>query len=100
MDIFESLEKLKALILECGLPHTVFALFGIKCPYCGKSDRIHRLEAPEALADVVDSGKLRKYGEIWREVNPSGSQLGICKFCLNLLEIDLKKGRATTLEGT
>jgi hypothetical protein len=100
LDIFESLEKLKALILECGLPHTVFALFGIKCPYCGKSDRIHRLEAPEALADVVDSGKLRKYGEIWREVNPSGSQLGICKFCLNLLEIDLKKGRATTLEGT
>lgn len=98
MDIFEALEKLKVLILEYGLPHTVFALFGIKCPYCGKADRIHQLETPEALADVIDSGKLRAYGDIWREVNPSGTQLGMCKFCLNLLELDLKQGRATTLE--
>jgi hypothetical protein len=59
----EAAEKLKTFVLTHGLPTTDMALFGIKCPYCGKSDRIN----------------------LWDQLARSNGSLGVCKFCQNLL---------------
>lgn len=40
----ESVQKLRQFVIDHGLPKTDMALFGIKCLYCGKSDRIRQLE--------------------------------------------------------
>ena len=50
MENVEAIDKLKALIIENNLPQTDMSIFGIKCPYCGKSDRIRKLEPPEDLS--------------------------------------------------
>lgn len=98
MENLESIEKLKALIIEYNLPQTDMSLFGIKCPYCGKSDRIRKLEPPEDLIDVIESEVLKLYGDLWRQLNPSAARLGTCKFCLNPVELVLSEGRARTLD--
>ncbi len=49
METHQIVEELKALIIEKSLPRTEVAIYGVKCPYCGKSDRIHRLEPPAEL---------------------------------------------------
>ena len=55
--INEAVEKLKTLVLTNGLPKTDMALFGIKCPYCGKSDRIRELEERMEVSPLlVDTG--------------------------------------------
>ena len=46
----EATEVLKTFVLTHGLPKTDMALFGIKCPYCGKSDRIR---GPVDVADFA-----------------------------------------------
>ncbi|MBR9979958.1 MAG: hypothetical protein KFF50_02920 [Desulfatitalea sp.] len=96
MEALEATETLKALIIENNLPRTDIALFGIKCPYCGKSDRIRQLERPDDLSDKVDSAILQEYAKIWQRLNPSSARLGVCSFCLNPLA--LNKGSAKTLD--
>lgn len=98
MDTVATIEKLKALIIENNLPQTDMSIFGIKCPYCGKSDRIRQLEPPEALTDVIASDVLKQYGDIWRQLNPSSAVLGACKFCLNPVELVSSEGRAKALD--
>ena len=79
MDVFEEVEKLKALILELELPHSDFALFGVMCPYCGKTDRLHKLEEP---ADVEEAPAA--YSAVWEKLRPNGELL-VCKFCRQIL---------------
>ena len=81
MTDWEPIEKLRELILELGLPHNDFALFGVKCPYCGKSDRIYKLEPPEELKDVPED-----YGLIWDRLSSEG-ELVVCKFCQQALSL-------------
>ena len=95
---FEALDNLKTLILENDLPRTDTAHFGIKCPYCGKSDRIQRLEAPRDLTGVLESEKLKIYSDLWQQINPCEKCLGICMFCRNLLNLIAKRGLAKTIE--
>jgi len=90
----ENLETFKALILERDLPRTEVALYGVKCPYCGKSDRIHRLEPPEELAAVLDSEFLQEYADLWQRLNPSDATLAMCKFCLYPVELAVDRGLA------
>lgn len=92
----ETVEQLKALIIENNLPRTEVALCGITCPYCGKSDRIRQLESPENLSGEVDDEILSCYSNLWRRLNPASNRLGVCRFCLNPLA--LIKGRAETLD--
>jgi len=98
LEIHDAVEKLKFLIIEINLPITEMAIFGITCPYCGKSDRIRRLEPPEDLADAIDPTQLNQYTELWRRLNPSGAQLGVCKFCCNPLALATRHGRARELD--
>ncbi len=90
-------EQLKTLIITNGLPHTDVALFGIKCPYCGKSDRIHKLETPDDLPRNVSAEDAGQYGALWQELNPEASILGVCKFCHNPSELAVKSGQARVL---
>jgi hypothetical protein len=100
LENLEAIEKLKALIIENNLPQTDMSLFGIKCPYCGKSDRIRKLEPPEDLTDVIESNVLKLYGNLWRQLNPPTAHLGTCKFCLNPVGLVLSEGRAKELDHT
>jgi hypothetical protein len=92
-----AVEQLKTLIITNGLPQTDMALFGIKCPYCGKSDRIHKLESPDDIPQCVKTEDAERYGDLWRRLNPESSPLGVCKFCHNPLELHVKASRANVL---
>ena len=93
----EAVELLKSFAIRYGLPQTDMALFDIKCPYCGKSDRIRTLENPDELKNGIDPDDLLQYSELWMNLAPSGGSLGVCKFCQNPLELIEGKGRAEAL---
>jgi len=81
----EAVEELRKFVLEHSLPKTEVALFGILCPYCGKSDRIRQLENPQALAGKIESENMAIYFTLWDQLARGGGSLGVCKFCQNLL---------------
>ena len=85
LDTNQAAEKLKTFVLTHDLPKTDMALFGIKCPYCGKSDRIRELEEPDALSKKIDSENMAIYFSLWDQLARSNGSLGVCKFCQNLL---------------
>ena len=97
MNTNEAVERLKSFAIRHNLPQTDMALFEIKCPYCGKSDRIRTLENPDELKNGIDPDDLRQYSELWMNLLPSGGSLGVCKFCQNLLELNQGEGRAEAL---
>ncbi len=92
MTSWEDIESYRQLIGELGLPHQDFALFGLRCPYCGKSDRINRLEKPEELETCPE-----EYRRLWEEFGEEGD-LVVCKFCHGLLVMDKERRSATPLE--
>jgi hypothetical protein len=92
-----AVEHLKKLIITNELPQTDMALFGIKCPYFGKSDRIHKLESPDDLPQSVSDEDTEQYGTLWYQLNPDASLLGVCKFCLNPSELLVSAGQAKVL---
>ncbi|MBA4392940.1 MAG: hypothetical protein C0407_05255 [Desulfobacca sp.] len=81
-DSWEVIERFRKLIFEMGLPRNDYALFGVKCPYCGKSDRINRLESPEELTDCPEEYRL-----FWDKFGFRGDPV-ICTFCRQVLSID------------
>lgn len=86
MDLWERIERLRALVMEMGLPRHEMAYFGVACPYCGKSDRIHRLEEPSELEAAPE-----EYRQAWEEFGKEG-ELVLCKFCRQLLRLQKGKG--------
>ena len=92
MDTNEAAEVLKTFVLMHGLPQTDMALFGIKCPYCGKTDRIRELEEPDVLTRKMDSKNMAIYLNLWDQLARSNEALGVCKFCQNLLLLQDKAG--------
>jgi hypothetical protein len=85
LEINIAVEELKTFVLKHGLPQTDMALFGVMCPYCGKSDRIRQLEEPDALTEKMDSKNIALYLKLWDQLTRSNGSLGVCKFCQNLL---------------
>ena len=94
----EAVEELKTFVLKHGLPKTDMALFGIKCPYCGKSDRIRQLEEPEVLQQKFDSKNMPIYFNLWEQLTRKNGSLGVCKFCQNLLLLQDKASAAPLYE--
>jgi hypothetical protein len=92
MTSWEDIESYRQLIRELELPRQDFALFGLRCPYCGKSDRINRLEKPEELETCPE-----EYRRLWGEFGGEGD-LVVCKFCQGLLVMDKDRKTATPLE--
>ncbi len=97
MDKLEAMIGLKSFVMEHDLPKTDMALFGIKCPYCGKSDRIRQLETPEDLNGGLAKPDLERYTNLWNSLIEADAELGMCKFCLNPLRLDLDESRAERL---
>jgi hypothetical protein len=93
----EVIQRFQQFVIEHGLPKTDMALFGIKCPYCGKSDRIRELEDPAALQEVLQPQDIKKYEELWSYLKQSAGSLGVCKFCNNPLNLLLDEGKAEGL---
>jgi len=92
MTDWEDIERYRRLIGELELPRQDFALFGLRCPYCGKSDRINRLERPEELEDCPE-----EYRRLWGKFDRAG-ELVLCRFCAALLVWDKDRQAATPLE--
>lgn len=88
MDRNHALDLLQQFVLEHGLPRTEMALFGTLCPYCGKSDRIHALEAPRRLNGTLSQDALLRYAELWKTLAAADEGLGLCQFCRNFLRLD------------
>jgi hypothetical protein len=97
MGIIEALGHIKQFVMEHDLPRSDVALFGIKCPYCGKSDRIRQLETPEELHGALLKADVEQYKVLRRSIVKDDATLGMCKFCFNALNLDLDKGLAEPL---
>ena len=92
MTNWEQIERYRNLIRDLGLPKRDLALFGIRCPYCGKSDRINPLEKPEDLEPCPED-----YRKLWEQFGQEGD-LVVCKFCEVLLVMDKDQRSVTPLE--
>ncbi len=92
MDEWEKIERFRAIVVELELPRHDFVLFGVKCPYCGKADRIHKLEDPSELGETSV-----EYAEIWNKFRSKG-ELAVCKFCRQVLLLSEPSGSAFPLE--
>ncbi len=88
------LETLKRIILDHRLPRADFALFAVACPYCGKADRIRKLEPPGDLDGEIPPEAAGTYGDLWRSLASLETSLGICGFCRNILRLHPRGGRA------
>jgi len=80
LESIEAIDKLKALIVDNDLPQTERSIYGVQCPYCGKSDRIRKLEPPEDLPETIESEVLKLYRDLWRQLNPSAHRWGPANF--------------------
>ena len=87
----EKLEHLysesKRFVIDNELPQTDVALYGVRCPYCGKSDRIRELDHPDQLPQRIDSSRIQPYVLLWQTATESNAVLAICKFCQNLVRL-------------
>jgi hypothetical protein len=97
MDKIEALGQIMQFVMEHDLPRSDVARFGIKCPYCGKSDRIRQLETPEELHGALLKADVEQYKVLRRSLVQEDATLGFCKFCFNALKLDLAKGLAEPL---
>ena len=91
MENWEEIERFRSLIMEIDLPRHARSLFGVKCPYCGKSDRIRKLEPPGEVNDTP-----AEYERLWARFGTEG-ELAVCKFCHHLLRLYPKEGLASPL---
>jgi hypothetical protein len=98
LDTNAAAEELKTFVLKHDLPRTDMALYGIKCPYCGKSDRIRQLEEPDALSEKMDSKQMAIYFSLWEQLTRSNGSLAVCKFCQNVLLLQDKANAAPIYE--
>ena len=80
------IEQLKQIIIAHGLPQTDMALFGVSCPYCGKSDRIRQLDPPQMLSAVIGQ-ETAAYADTYNQLSVPESSMGVCKFCLNIVRL-------------
>ena len=92
----EDIEQLRQFVMEHGLPTTDMAMFGVMCPYCGKSDRIRALDSPEKLEADLPGREHGTYRRIWESLVSGDPGLGVCKFCQNILRL-LDGNRAESL---
>ncbi len=90
--IYEAAEALRRFVLSHGLPRTDMALVGLRCPYCGKSDRIRPLEHPGEIAGRLPEGEDGRYGDLYRRLAPQAGCLGVCKFCDNPVRLEDGQG--------
>ncbi len=93
----EVCEQFQRLIIDNELPKTEMALYGVRCPYCGKSDRIQKLETPGELEYELLSDDLKAYAETWEYLTRDCDSLGTCRFCYNPLKIYPQKGLASPM---
>lgn len=99
MDRYDAIEKIKLFVIENDLPKTDMGIFGIRCPYCGKSDRIRKLEPPNELSGHLSPDRLTAYQALWRCFPPAPAAcLGVCRFCQNPLELSIASGFARPLD--
>ncbi|MCG6879106.1 MAG: hypothetical protein LJE96_08185 [Deltaproteobacteria bacterium] len=90
-------EDLRNFVMEHGLPATEIGLFGVKCPYCGKSDQIRKLESPDDLKDLVEEKELAAYSAFLKVILPPDRSIGVCRFCRNCLILN-GNGQAEPIE--
>lgn len=81
----EALMALRQFVTLNELPKTDYSLYGVRCPYCGKMDRICRLESPGELGNSMKTEARAKYETLWKTVIRTDRSLGMCRFCQNLL---------------
>ena len=99
MKNYGAVDQLKLFIIKHDLPETDFALFNVKCPYCGKSDRIRQLEPPDSLNSRFNPRDLTEYTKTWHEFARPGQSLGVCKFCDNPLKLKNNSSAEPLFQG-
>ncbi|MCB2188572.1 MAG: hypothetical protein KQJ78_19295 [Deltaproteobacteria bacterium] len=93
MSEWQHIEELRALVLDLDLPRSDFAICGVMCPYCGKTDRIYKLEEPGQLDAPPPA-----YQAAWDRLSGQG-ELVLCKFCRQILAYDPQGHTMSPLEA-
>jgi len=91
-------EVMKRLVMDHELPRREKTLFGVMCPYCGKSDRIRVLEPPQDLEEEIPENSRNVYAAAWADLAGPGEFLGICRFCVNILKLSGNNSTAVPLD--
>jgi hypothetical protein len=94
MEPWQEMERFGALTLEMGLPRDGMAIFGLLCPHCGKSGRIHRPEPPRDLESPPT-----EYGRMWKRFSPRNGDMVVCAFARQSLKLDPEGGKVRPLEA-
>jgi hypothetical protein len=97
MSSSDEVEAFRLFVLDHELPKTDLALFGLRCPYCGKSDRIRPLEDPEILSGELPAEDLDEYSKWWKRFTLEGDDLAVCEFCHHPLRLLKGLGSAAPL---
>ena len=93
MKTSDAIEEFRQFIIYHGLPQTDMALYGVTCPYCGKSDRLRKLDPPGSLASLSQRD-VSVYESLYGQIAGRETSLGVCKFCLNIVDLS-ENGIAT-----
>ncbi len=94
-EALERYERFRRLVLELDLPVSRVHVLPARCPYCGKSDRVHALAEPGVERGVP--GELAgEYAELWELFG--GGRVGVCKFCHQLVRLSAGGGAEMLVE--
>jgi hypothetical protein len=96
---YGAVDQLKLFIIKNDLPETDFALFNVKCPYCGKSDHIRQLEPPDTLNSRFNPQDLNAYTEFWHIFARPDESLSVCKFCETPLKLINNRSAEPLIQG-
>ncbi len=91
--VAQQYDRLQRLVLELDLPMSRVHVIPARCPYCGKSDRIHALVGP-AEERGVPAERREEYATLWEAFG--GKDIGVCKFCRQLVRLG-PQGTASAL---
>ncbi len=94
-----SAEVIKRLVMDYELPRREKTLFGVMCPYCGKSDRIRVLEPPGDLEADLPENNRNVYTAAWADLAGPDGSLGICRFCVNILKLSGNSSIAVPIDA-
>jgi hypothetical protein len=87
LDKRAALEEFKNCVIRHDLPKTDLSLYGIRCPYCGKSDRVTQLELPDAIQNQMNLHDWKLYAAFWNQFVKPDTSIAVCKFCQNPLRL-------------
>jgi hypothetical protein len=83
MDIFDATDIVRRFWLDRANGISSQEVVLAKCPFCGKTDRIRLIPLDQPKDEPPD----QEYQAAIEMLSSPGGTLGICRFCLNVVQV-------------